>query len=50
MNKENMILSEKIERVVVEDMSTGTIIATITHDMVDTMNENIIVHIKLKAD
>ena len=43
---DNMILSDAIEQLVVEDIETGEQFAVITHEDVFTVNANIVVRLK----
>lgn len=46
---ENLILSDAIERLVVEDSVAGERIAVITHEDVFTASDNIVVRLKSRA-
>ena len=46
----NMILSDAIERLSIENVKTGEIFAAITHGSVDTTSDNIVVRLRLSAN
>lgn len=48
--KDNSILSDAIEQLVVENRTTGERIAVITHEDVFTASDNIVVRLKPRAD
>ena len=48
--KNNLILSDAIEQLVIENRTTGERIAVITHEDVFTASDNIVVRLKPRAD
>lgn len=48
--KDNSILSDAIEQLVIENRTTGERIAVITHEDVFTASDNIVVRLKPRAD
>lgn len=46
----NMILSDAIERLSIENVKTGETFAAITHESVDTTSDDIVVRLRLSAN
>ena len=47
---DNMILSDAIEQLIIEDLATGEQFAVITHEDVFTASDNIVVRLKPRTD